>query len=644
MKWSLQFSVLVLTVSCAVNAQDRSREIFKGALAWKDTILSRLDTTRQDTTLVLATAELGNYYKLNKPDSALYYGYKALTRAREIKFPKGEVQALVPIIFVNTQLANLAKALQLAGEALKIADENNLSHERGALRLLLSDIYSQSEKRDEAWKTITEARDILIAQHDETFAAAAESFMAQLFFDAGQLDSAIRYCQIAFERAPSVSWVTQPILLRLGYIQLQRNDFDAAQEYFHRALSSPQELANLFHSYMALAQVHKQLAQQDSSTFYATQAFELARDGGFYSYAIDASVFLSSAFEEKDSKKALDYNKIALVYKDSLAHLSTITAFENVMEFEQQQQQREIEEARTEFQNRIKLNSTLGITFTLLVVAGLLFYNSRQKQKAKQKIEKAYDQLQATQSQLIQSEKMASLGELTAGIAHEIQNPLNFVNNFSEVNAELLRELQDAAAQGNLTEVQSLTKSIQENEDKVIHHGKRADGIVKSMMQHSRNNTGQKEPTDINALCDEYLRLAYHGFRAKDRAFNTRYETEFHQSLEKINVVPQEIGRVILNLLNNAFQAVAGVDNPKVIISTKKQENSVEIKIVDNGPGIPESIRDKIFQPFFTTRPTGQGTGLGLSLSYDIVKAHGGVIHFENKQEGGTEFVVSLPV
>jgi signal transduction histidine kinase len=280
----------------------------------------------------------------------------------------------------------------------------------------------------------------------------------------------------------------------------------------------------------------------------------------------------------------------------------------------------------------------------LLVVAGLLFYNSRQKQKAKQKIEKAYDQLQATQSQLIQSEKMASLGELTAGIAHEIQNPLNFVNNFSEVNAELLRELQDAAAQGNLTEVQSLTKSIQENEDKVIHHGKRADGIVKSMMQHSRNNTGQKEPTDINALCDEYLRLAYHGFRAKDRAFNTRYETEFHQSLEKINVVPQEIGRVILNLLNNAFQAVAGVDNPKVIISTKKQENSVEIKIVDNGPGIPESIRDKIFQPFFTTRPAGQGTGLGLSLSYDIVKAHGGVIHFENKQEGGTEFVVSLPV
>jgi signal transduction histidine kinase len=271
-------------------------------------------------------------------------------------------------------------------------------------------------------------------------------------------------------------------------------------------------------------------------------------------------------------------------------------------------------------------------------------------------LRRSLDDLKSTQSQLIQSEKMASLGELTAGIAHEIQNPLNFVNNFSEVNDELLKELKTEAEKGNLEEVKAIANDIAFNSEKINHHGKRADAIVKGMLQHSRISSGVKESTDINALADEYFRLAYHGLRAKDKSFNATMKTDFDESIGKINVVPQEMGRVILNLINNAFYAVdekkkhvstASALNgyePTVSLSTKKEKNKIEIKVKDNGNGIPQKVLDKIFQPFFTTKPTGQGTGLGLSLSYDIVKAHGGEIKVETKEGEGTSFIITLPI
>jgi two-component system, NtrC family, sensor kinase len=271
--------------------------------------------------------------------------------------------------------------------------------------------------------------------------------------------------------------------------------------------------------------------------------------------------------------------------------------------------------------------------------------------------------LKATQAQLIQSEKMASLGELTAGIAHEIQNPLNFVNNFSEVSAELVDEMKQELAAGSWRSAVSSQQSvieimddIRQNLDKILHHGKRASDIVKGMLQHSRTNTGQKEPTDINALADEYLRLAYHGLRAKDKTFNADFKTDLDESLPRFNVVPQDIGRVLLNLINNAFYAVsnrnlsalsnlAGLEyKPTVIVTTKKSGSYVEIRVKDNGYGIPANIMDKIFQPFFTTKPTGQGTGLGLSLSYDIIKAHGGELKVETKENEGTAFIIQIPV
>jgi two-component system, NtrC family, sensor kinase len=276
--------------------------------------------------------------------------------------------------------------------------------------------------------------------------------------------------------------------------------------------------------------------------------------------------------------------------------------------------------------------------------------------KQKEELENTLDELKGAQAQLIQSEKMASLGELTAGIAHEIQNPLNFVNNFSEVNKELITEMKHEIDSGNLSEAKNIAKDIEDNEEKINFHGKRADAIVKSMLQHSRTSSGKKEPTDINALTDEYLRLAYHGLRAKDKSFNAKFETDFDDRIGQINIVHQDIGRVLLNLINNAFYSVSEKQRqdipgyePTITVTTKKMgykpgNYRVEIVVADNGNGVPKKVLEKIFQPFFTTKPTGLGTGLGLSLSYDIItRGHGGELKVETKEGEGARFIIILP-
>ncbi|MBK7695412.1 MAG: GHKL domain-containing protein [Saprospiraceae bacterium] len=305
-------------------------------------------------------------------------------------------------------------------------------------------------------------------------------------------------------------------------------------------------------------------------------------------------------------------------------------------------------------------NTNRDLEYQLVNNLKLEFENSKKElelQKAEElkqafiALEKAHNELRSTQSQLIQSEKMASLGELMAGIAHEIQNPLNFVKNFAEINKELLTEMKEEIDQGNLKDAKSIAQDVFENEEKIHFHSKRADAIVKGMLQHSRSSNGIKEPTDINALVDEYLRLAYHGLRAKEKSFNSAMKTYFDNDIGKINIIPQDIGRVILNLFTNAFYAVdqkrkenTKEFEPLVTVTTKKHLNQVSIAVRDNGNGIPQKILDKIFQPFFTTKPAGQGTGLGLSLSYDIVKAHGGELSVHTKEGEYTEFIIILPI
>jgi two-component system, NtrC family, sensor kinase len=309
-----------------------------------------------------------------------------------------------------------------------------------------------------------------------------------------------------------------------------------------------------------------------------------------------------------------------------------------------------IEQSNKEASARRAKNIGYGITAAFILLASFLFYNNRQKQRAKIRIEKAYGELKTTQKQLIQSEKMASLGELTAGIAHEIQNPLNFVNNFSDLNTELLEETSRAIREGHGEEALALITSMTDNEKKINHHGRRADTIVKGMLQHSRSDKGVSEPTDINALTGEYLRLCYHGIRARESLFNARLETAFDPTAGMVQIIPQDFGRVLLNIYNNAFYAVMEKKKnqdasyePTVSLTTKKNHQQIIITVRDNGNGVPKQVQDKIFQPFFTTKPTGQGTGLGLSLSYDIVKAHGGEIRLITSEGEFTEFVILIP-
>ncbi len=339
--------------------------------------------------------------------------------------------------------------------------------------------------------------------------------------------------------------------------------------------------------------------------------------------------------------------------------------------FSHNRQSKAAEKERIKREHEDELNKVIAVRKEEL--EGLVAERTAELLAQKEELEHTLADLRSTQSQLIQSEKMASLGELTAGIAHEIQNPLNFVNNFSELNTELMAELKQEIDKGNFEEVKAIASDIIDNEKKIMHHGKRADGIVKSMLNHSRSSSVEKEPTDINELADEYLRLTYHGIRAKDKSFNATIKTYFDESIGLINVIPQDIGRVILNLLTNAFFAVKEKKNnltyplvegepvkenkndyePTVSISTrvigsalaaKLGGNRVEIRVSDNGNGIPHPILKKIFQPFFSTKPTGHGTGLGLSLSYDIItKGHGGELKVETKEGKGSTFIIRLP-
>jgi len=328
--------------------------------------------------------------------------------------------------------------------------------------------------------------------------------------------------------------------------------------------------------------------------------------------------------------------------------------------FEEQLKRKEIEAERKAYENKIRLYIFMGTLLVLIFISFLFYRNSRNRRKANTILRKTLFDLKSTQNQLIHSEKMASLGELTAGIAHEIQNPLNFVNNFSEVSNELIVEMIEEMAIGDYKEASVIADDIKQNLEKINYHGKRASSIVKGMLEHSRTGNNEKQPTDINAMADEYIRLAYHGMRAKDNSFQADFEVDLDKNIKEISVVGQDIARVVLNLINNAFQAcmershkmlankTSGSEKidykPMVKISTRLLNNEVEVRITDNGNGIPNEILDKIFQPFFTTKPTGEGTGLGLSLSYDIItKGHGGELKVETKVGQGTEFIIQLP-
>ena len=418
-----------------------------------------------------------------------------------------------------------------------------------------------------------------------------------------------------------------------------------------------------------LARAYLKENKPDSALYYAHNGFEKANHTGTIEFKRDNSQALADAYVmKKDFADAYKYHLLYISYRDSMSS-AEVTNQTSLLQYNYSlaKKQSQITALNQDKQaQRYFLTGAFIVIGLIVITVVVLLRNNRQKQKAnillskqkhiieeeRDKTNKALGDLQLTQRQLIQSEKMASLGELTAGVAHEIQNPLNFINNFSEVNTELIDEMEDDLKKGDTEEAIALAADIRQNLEKILHHGKRADGIVKGMLQHSRASSDVKELTDINKLADEYLRLAYHGLRAKDKSFNADLVTHFGEDIPAVDMVPQDIGRVLLNLFNNAFYAVQKKQKtagdgfkPMIELETSKKGSNLEITIKDNGSGIPEDIQDKILQPFFTTKPTGEGTGLGLSLSYDIVvKGHNGKMDVKSNEGEFTEFKISIPV
>ncbi|TAL42715.1 MAG: GHKL domain-containing protein [Chitinophagaceae bacterium] len=603
-----------------------------------------------------------NEYFFTKPDTARVIAEKALALSRELRYVRGVVTNLNELAEATRFLGNYPLALKLNFEALQMNREmKDINGEARTMAFIGLD-YIEFREYHLGLEYLLSAIRLDKEMHNQLRETFSLTNAANAYDLLKMPDSALYYSKLAYKTYTGLNHgpLKSLILTRMGNAYVALGKKDSALTYYQMALANSMnvnEKVNLSKIQRKIAEVFELTRQYDSSLYYARQSFLNGELLIQRFELLETSELLTRLFyQRKNMDSAFYYQDVAKAMTDSLYGPQKFKELQLLM-LEEQQRQQEIQREQERYKNNTKmvgLWSAIGVFF---IIAFLLYRNNRHKQKAnallqsqKEKIQNTLSELKATQSQLIQSEKMASLGELTAGIAHEIQNPLNFVNNFSEVNGELIRELKEEVIKGNLEEVSAIANDIESNSEKINHHGKRADAIVKGMLQHSRSSSGIKEPTDINALADEYLRLSYHGLRARDKSFNATMKTDFDETIGNINIIPQDIGRVVLNLINNAFYVVDEKKKqnqhgyePIVSVSTKKSNGTVEIKVKDNGNGIPQKVLDKIFHPFFTTKPTGQGTGLGLSLSYDIVKAHGGELKVETKEGEGSEFIIQLP-
>jgi len=659
-----------------------------------DGLRHALNIAKTDSARYTAADSLCSYYLETNRDSGLHYAEQRLVVAKRNGQWFEEAMALIAKAHELIYLNQYPEALLCLQQAFKMADDpenrgkrtwhttNKLPYWKQRGEVLADSHFGMGELLQSTGDNAQ-----AIVQY-KAFGRYAESAgnkfeigvsninLASIAAATGKGDSAIllaKKAAVNFKQSGKINMLGYTYVV-LGYNYFyQKHDLKRALEYFHLAADADLKagnLASLTGDYDAIITYYLSLKQADSSLYYAKKDQQLlhsARNGIGNAYNE-----LYKSYELKhQTDSAYKYQGFALAAKDSSDAVTTknLVDFQK-LSFKNQLRLQALEKEREQTQTRIRtyaLSSAIGVFMMLAII---FWRNNRQKQKAnyllseqkeematqRDNLRQALDELKNTQTQLVQREKMASLGELTAGIAHEIQNPLNFVNNFSEVNAELLQELKaesekPKAERDEQLEIELINDLIQ-NEEKISHHGKRADSIVKGMLEHSRSHSGQKEPTDLNAMADEFMRLSYHGLRAKDKSFNSELITHFDPQLPKVNVSQQDMGRVMLNLFNNAFYAVnqkkkaAGADyQPEVSLTTSTQNGQVVIKVKDNGIGIPDAIKDKIMQPFFTTKPTGEGTGLGLSLTYDmVVKGHGGSIQVNSIEDEGSEFIILLPI
>jgi len=619
----------------------------------------QLFTAASDSSRLIHAAQLANGYRFSNVDSSLFYTDIALEYANKLQIPAAQASLLSLKGATVLESGRLPESLQFQFEAMnmskKIKDSSTIAY---ALNRI-GNTYMELADYRKANEYYFQSKDLFQVLKDSAMYFNEISNIGNIYELMNMPDSALHYQQLVYAASSSKyndrNFVTWPeMMFRMGNAYKLKGDKKEAMHYYKQGIieaTIDNDIRNLTMNNLFLAKLYDELNMPDSSMKYGYDAISTGKAVSFRKGVYDASVLLSDLFREKNKyDSAYKYLSIANAEKDSLTGSKRIQELQRII-LGEQERQKETEAKRIADQNKQKQIALIAGLAIILIIASILYRNNKQKHKANKVLETTLANLKSTQSQLVHSEKMASLGEITAGIAHEIQNPLNFVNNFSEVNTELIGEMKEELSKGNIAEARTVADDINDNEKKINLHGKRADAIVKGMLQHSRRSSGLKESTDINTLADEYLRLAYHGLRAKDNSFNAITKTDFDKTIGSINIIPQDVGRVVLNLINNAFYAVdekkkrAGNGyEPTVSVSTRKSNGKAEIRVSDNGNGIPQKVLDKIFQPFFTTKPTGQGTGLGLSLAYDIVRAHGGEIKVETKEKEGTEFIIQLPV
>jgi len=623
-----------------------------------DTLYENLKRANTDTTKLNALINLSKYYYLAYPDSAIIFAQQTYEIADKHNWISNKAESFNLMANAYATLGDYVKAMQFYLRGLRtyetindffgMAQENNnigatyieKNDYEGALPYLRI-AAKQMQKYTLSHKLIPK---------DKHFDAIIQENLAEAFIFIHQIDSAAYYLDKCYPAALSdnMTDLIGVIQSDMGNVQSEKGDKAAALKYFRSAIISTKitgDVEDLSIAYLNTSKLYHKEKLQDSAEYYAKKAFETAASGKFEQDVLNAGQILYSYYDEDNNLPlAYKYFKLTTAAKDSLYSQDKVKQLLTI-DFDERQRKEDIAAAQLQYEDKVRTYLFIAGLAVLLLVVVVIWRSSKQKQRA-------LSQLQLTQKQLIQSEKMASLGELTAGIAHEIQNPLNFINNFSEVNIELAAEMRDELKTGHIEDAIGIADDIEQNLLKVLHHGKRADGIVKGMLQHSRTGSTTKELTDINTLADEYLRLAYHGLRAKDKSFNADLVTNYATNLPKANVLPQEIGRVLLNLYTNAFyavqqkQKVVGEDyKPVVEVNTLSNKDTIVIKVKDNGMGMPENIKEKIMQPFFTTKPTGEGTGLGLSMSYDIiVKGHNGEINVDTKENDYTVFTITLPL
>jgi len=658
--------------------------------------LDEANRTQNDTNKLVLYRNIARIYAEINPDSAFHYAEKSLALARKLNLKLAEASATREMGYALMNMGNYPRSLQMVLSALAIiedpenekkaligkfsSDDELMNHnvpakqqrlaELGFTHQIMGVLYGNTNDYEKALVHHLEAKKWAEQSGNAPLQSVINMTLARVYLTLKKTDSALLSEQKAYDEATQTGFKRYlgSILLNMGRIYAAKGNKQMALEYYKKAVIASADqnyyLRGVVAANLLIADYYTQAGKKDSALYYINAALPVAKELNAPELLLRSYTALANYYKDaNNSDSAVKFQSLIIKINDSVFNSKQAQQFQNI-DFDEQQRKLEKEAAERTYRERMKIYGLLIGLGAFLLVAIILWRNNQQKQKAytllikqkqqtdiqKAKAEETLKELNTTQAQLIQSEKMASLGELTAGIAHEIQNPLNFVNNFSEINTELIDELKEEVDKGNYEQAKLIAKDISENEQKINFHGKRADAIVKSMLQHSRSSTGKKELTDINALADEYLRLAYHGMRAKDKSFNVTVESNFDEAIEPINIIPQDVGRVVLNLITNAFYAVNEKKNsnsegynPAIAVTTKKIADKIEIRVQDNGTGIPQKALDKIFQPFFTTKPTGQGTGLGLSLSYDIIKTHGGELKVETKEGEGTIFVIQLP-